>query len=53
MTSRKLQRLAVRLRDIEALLSLDPRRWARRIVNKAIGRAVGQVASRLYLRRRR
>lgn len=51
--SRKLNRLAVRLRDIEALLSGDPRRILGRLWNKAVGRAVGRVASRLYVRRRR
>jgi hypothetical protein len=50
---RKLSRIAVRLRDLQALASLDPRRIARRIVNKQIGRAMGKVASRLYLRRRK
>ena len=53
MTARRLQRLAVRLRDLEAWLSFDPRRIARRLVNKQIGRAVGRVASRLYLRGKR
>lgn len=53
VTSRHLHRLATRLRDLEAFLTLDPSRWGRRIVNKAIGRAVGQVTRRLYLRRRR
>jgi hypothetical protein len=51
--SSRTQRLAVLLRDLEAFLSLDPRRWAARVYNKAVGRAVGRVAGRLYLRRRR
>lgn len=51
--SRRLTRAATRLRDLEALLSLDPRRWAMRLANRQIGRMVGRATRGLYLRRRR
>lgn len=50
--SRTLSRLAVILRDGEALLSLDPNRWAARVWNRLVGRTLGRVAGRLYVRRR-
>lgn len=52
-SSRRLRRLAVLLRDAEALFSLDPNTWARRLWNKAVGRALGRLGARLYLRRPR
>lgn len=52
-TSRKLRRLTVLLRDAEVLFSCDPNAWARRAWNKAVGRGLGRLGSRLYLRRRR
>lgn len=51
--SRHLRRLAVLLRDCEALFSLDPNEWARRAWNKAVGRALGRLGSRLYARKGR
>lgn len=53
MTSRRLHRLASRLRDLEALLSLDPRRIAARWYNKAVGRVVSKATRRLWWRVRR
>lgn len=51
--ARNAHRLAVLLRDIGALTSGDPARIGRRIVNRALGRAVGRITRPLYLRRRR
>lgn len=51
--SRRLRRLAVALRDAEAILSLDPRQWAARAWNKVVGRGVGRLAGKLYVRRKR
>jgi len=48
--TRWLYRLARLSRDIEVLASGKPEKIARRLVNKAIGRALGP---RLYLRGRR
>lgn len=53
MSSRKLRRLAVLLRELEVVASGDPRTWAARLWNKAVGRGVGRVAARLYVRRKR
>ena len=51
--SRRLRRLAVLLRDMGVLVSLDPCWWARRAYNKCVGRALGRLGARLYARRRR